>query len=82
MGPSVIPFPAVDCSVVGSVPIVTMSVYPVYPFVYDASYEEAVCSASGSFAGGISLYVGVDSVCPREDVSSGSSYAAILDPIL
>lgn len=41
---------------------------------------EAIQLALRSSLGGISLYVGVDSVCPREEVGSESSYAAILDP--
>lgn len=33
------------------------------------------------FSGGIAVYVIVDLLCPWEKVSSGSSYAAILDPL-
>lgn len=43
-------------------------------------HAEAVQSAL-TFSGGIAVYVIVDLVCPWEKVSSGSSYAAVLDPL-
>ena len=42
-------------------------------------YAEAVHSAPSSSSGEIAPGVGVNLVCPWEQMSSGSSYAAILD---
>ena len=42
---------------------------------------EAVQSALSSSSGGITLYIDLDSVYPWEEVSSGSSYSAILELI-
>ena len=41
---------------------------------------KALQSSLSSSSGGTALYVDVDLVSPWEEVHSGSSYAAILDP--
>lgn len=61
-----------------SLPHLPNLMWPFYPFWRDL-FRWLVFS---SFLVEVFSYVAVDLVCPREEVSSGSSYATILDDFL
>lgn len=73
-GPSVISLHIAGSSIRAGVPIITISLF-LLPFLCGFSVfccVHAVQSAISPSSGGVALYVGVDSLCQWEEVSSGS----------